>query len=264
KPPDLPAKVQIKCEKSSDKLVLKTYQVGDLVVPVEGMPEGLPWAEVALPVPPVMAIPPVQLGIIPPPMPASPILTPPPAQAAQYVPQPIYSAPQPDSVSLARLNIFDMLENAERGTPLVAVPVPGMPAVYQVVKAKDCCPACQSGKCVDCPACCTGPACVAPGCPAPQARGPQKTLEDRLIRLIVSTINPESWDVNGGRGTIDYFPLGMVITVNQTPEVHEKVAELVAYLRHLQDEQIAVEVRVISVPQGFGEKVACKVTSCAE
>src|SRR6516165_5398345 len=75
KPPDLPAKVQIKCEKSSDKLVLKTYQVGDLVIPVEGLPEGLPWAaEVALPVPPVMAIPPVQLGIIPPPVPASPIL----------------------------------------------------------------------------------------------------------------------------------------------------------------------------------------------
>jgi Flp pilus assembly secretin CpaC len=255
KPPDLPAKVQIKCEKSSDKLVLKTYQVGDLVIPVEGLPEGLPWAaEVALPVHPVMAIPPVQLGIIPPPVPASPILALPPAQAAQYVPQPIYSAPQPlDVVTLPV------------PPPMVSVPVPGMPAVYQVIKApKDCCPACQSGKCVDCPACCTGPAGVAVGSKTAPAKAPQKTLEDRLIRLIVSTINPESWDVNGGRGTIDYFPLGMVITVNQSPEVHEKVAELLAYLQHLQDEQIAVEVRVISVPQGFGEKVACKIASCAE
>jgi len=51
KPPDLPAKVQISCKKSSDKLVLKTYQVADLVVPVDGLPEGLPWAEVALPMP---------------------------------------------------------------------------------------------------------------------------------------------------------------------------------------------------------------------
>ena len=38
KPPDLPAKVQINCEKCSDKLVLKTYQVADLVVPIENAP----------------------------------------------------------------------------------------------------------------------------------------------------------------------------------------------------------------------------------
>ena len=40
KPPDLPAKTQINCEKSSDKMVLKTYQVADLVIPVEGLPDG--------------------------------------------------------------------------------------------------------------------------------------------------------------------------------------------------------------------------------
>jgi hypothetical protein len=38
KPPDLPAKVQVNCEKNSDKLVLKTYQVADLVVPVDSAP----------------------------------------------------------------------------------------------------------------------------------------------------------------------------------------------------------------------------------
>jgi len=98
----------------------------------------------------------------------------------------------------------------------------------------------------------------------PQAHIPQKTLEDRLIRLIVSTIKPESWDVNGGGGTIDFFPLGMALTVNQTPDVQEQVAQLLAGLHRLQDEQITVEVRVISVPQGFGEKVACKVASGTE
>jgi len=93
---------------------------------------------------------------------------------------------------------------------------------------------------------------------------PQKTLEDRLIHLIVSTVKPESWDVNGGRGTIDFFPLGMALTVNQTPEIQGQVANLLAYLHRLQDEQISVVVSVISVPQGFGEKVACKVASCTE
>ena len=62
------------------------------------------------------------------------------------------------------------------------------------------------------------------------------TLEDELIRLIVNTVKPESWDVNGGRGTIDYFPLGMALTVNQTPEIQEQVAKLLTALRRLQDE----------------------------
>jgi len=253
KPPDLPAKVQINCEKSSDKLMLKTYQVADLVISVPGLPEGLPWAEVALPMPAAFAPPPVQLGAIAPPLPASPILVPPTLEPARYVQQPIYSVPQPSD--LVTLPV---------PPPMVAAHVPGMPAVYEVVKAKGCCPACPSGKCVDCPAYCQSPACVAAGCMPPQAHAPQKTLEDRLIRLIVSTVKPESWDVNGGRGTIDFFPLGMALTVNQTPEIQEQVAQLLAGLRRLQDEQITVEVRVISVPQGFGEKVACKVASGTE
>ncbi len=255
KPPDLPAKIQVNCEKSSDKLVLKTYQVADLVVPVEGLPEGLPWAEsMARLVPPMMAIPPVQLGVVAPPMPASPILAPPTLEPARYVQQPIYSVPQPSDLVILPVP-----------PPMVAAPVTGMPAVYQVVKApKDCCPGCPSEKCVDCPAYCQSPACVATGCTPPQAHAPQKTLEDRLIRLIVSTVKPESWDVNGGRGTIDFFPLGMALTVNQTPEIQGQVANLLAYLQRLQDEQISVEVRVISVPQGFGEKISCKVVNCVE
>src|SRR6266852_2286224 len=47
KPPDLPAKVQINCEKCSDKLVLKTYQVADLVVPIESAP----WPDLVCPAP---------------------------------------------------------------------------------------------------------------------------------------------------------------------------------------------------------------------
>ena len=40
------------------------------------------------------------------------------------------------------------------------------------------------------------------------------------------------------------------------------LAQLLAALHHLQDEQIAVDVRFISVPQGFGDKVANKCANC--
>jgi type II secretory pathway component GspD/PulD (secretin) len=81
------------------------------------------------------------------------------------------------------------------------------------------------------------------------------TLEDRLIKLIVSTVDPQSWDNQGGPGTVDYFPLGMALVVKQTPAVQEQVADLLAALRHLQDTEVAVEVRFLTVPETFLERV---------
>ena len=58
-------------------------------------------------------------------------------------------------------------------------------------------------------------------------------FEDLLIRLVTNTIAPATWSSVGGRGTIDYYPLGMALVVTQTPDVHEQVAELLAMLRQL-------------------------------
>ncbi|MFN0056313.1 MAG: hypothetical protein ACKV0T_29560 [Planctomycetales bacterium] len=44
-----------------------------------------------------------------------------------------------------------------------------------------------------------------------------------LIDLIQSTIAPESWDVNGGRGTIRYYRPLHVLVVRQTAEVHAQI-----------------------------------------
>src|SRR5439155_7182266 len=150
--------------------------------------------------------------------------------------------------------------------PVMPTPVFGLVKAFPTQTPKACCPACASANCNGCgaDAPCQVPACVAAGCSSVQVQAPQKTLEDRLIRLIVSTVKPESWDVNGGRGTIDYFPLGMALTVNQTLDVQEQIEGLLAGLRRLQDEQIAVEVRVISVPKGFGDKVADKCAHCCD
>jgi hypothetical protein len=75
----------------------------------------------------------------------------------------------------------------------------------------------------------------------------KETLEDQLIRLIVATIQPQSWSSNGGAATIDYYPLGMALVINQTPDAQEQVAELLAALRRLQEPEVVVELRVVAV-----------------
>jgi len=47
-----------------------------------------------------------------------------------------------------------------------------------------------------------------------------------VIDLITSSIAQESWDCVGGRGSINGFPASLSLVVNQTPEVHERIAIL--------------------------------------
>ncbi len=100
----------------------------------------------------------------------------------------------------------------------------------------------------------------APPAPAPtttpeKGRAPGQTLEDVLIKMITSTIKPESWGDMGGPGTIEFFPLGMALVINQTPDIQEQVAELLAALRRLQDMEVTVEVRFISLDEAFFERI---------
>jgi type II secretory pathway component GspD/PulD (secretin) len=87
------------------------------------------------------------------------------------------------------------------------------------------------------------------------AQAPKKTMEEVLIKLITNTIKPESWDASGGPGTIDYFPLGMALTINQTPDIQEQVQELLHALRRLQDQEVSVEVRFITISEAFFERI---------
>jgi type II secretory pathway component GspD/PulD (secretin) len=81
------------------------------------------------------------------------------------------------------------------------------------------------------------------------------TVEDQLIKLVTSTISPKSWSDMGGPGTIDYFPLTMALVINQTADIQEQIADLLAALRRLQDQEVAVEVRLVSVSEDFFERV---------
>jgi tetratricopeptide (TPR) repeat protein len=58
--------------------------------------------------------------------------------------------------------------------------------------------------------------------------------EDALVKLITRCIRCESWAEAGGAGTIDYFPLAAALVINQTPDVHERIGQLLQELRRSQ------------------------------
>jgi type II secretory pathway component GspD/PulD (secretin) len=83
----------------------------------------------------------------------------------------------------------------------------------------------------------------------------KQTMQDMLIKLVTNTVAPQSWAEVGGAGTIDYMPIGLALVVNQTPDVQEQVADLLDALRRLQDLEVAVEVRIITLAETFFERI---------
>jgi type II secretory pathway component GspD/PulD (secretin) len=81
------------------------------------------------------------------------------------------------------------------------------------------------------------------------------TIEENLIRLIQNTIEPRSWASLGGQATIEYYPLGYALVINQTPDIQEQVAELLQALRRLQDQEVTIEVRFITLAESFYERI---------
>ena len=102
--------------------------------------------------------------------------------------------------------------------------------------------------------------CLALGCPVTPACA-KPTQEDALIKLVTSTVCPHKWSDMGGCCTIEYYPIGMGLVVNAPADVQEQVADLLASLRRMQDLQVSVEMRVISVSESFFERIGvdCKM-----
>jgi general secretion pathway protein D len=78
---------------------------------------------------------------------------------------------------------------------------------------------------------------------------------DSLIELITSTVAPQSWDSNGGAGSIAPFATNLTLVVSQTQEIHEQIADLLNQLRRLQDLQVTIEVRFITLDDDYFEKI---------
>jgi len=86
-------------------------------------------------------------------------------------------------------------------------------------------------------------------------KGGQQADFDSLIDLITSTIEQESWTDKGGQGSISPFNTNLSLVISQTQEVHEKIADLLQQLRRLQDLQVTIEVRFITLEDDFFEKM---------
>ncbi len=76
-----------------------------------------------------------------------------------------------------------------------------------------------------------------------------------LIDLIQTTVAAETWDTVGGKGAIKPFDTNLSLVVSQTQEVHEEIADLLEQLRRLQDLQVTIEVRFISLNDTFFERI---------
>jgi general secretion pathway protein D len=78
---------------------------------------------------------------------------------------------------------------------------------------------------------------------------------DSLISLITATVQPESWEDVGGPGSVAPFETNLSLVIRQTEEVHEEIVDLLGQLRRMQDLQVTIEVRFITLNDNFFERI---------
>ncbi|MFN9374461.1 MAG: hypothetical protein ACK6D3_21450, partial [Planctomycetaceae bacterium] len=76
-----------------------------------------------------------------------------------------------------------------------------------------------------------------------------------LMDLIQSTVAPSTWEALGGVGSMRPFNTTLSLVIRQTQAVHEEIGDLLKQLRRLQDLQVTVEVRFITVSDNFFERI---------
>ena len=75
------------------------------------------------------------------------------------------------------------------------------------------------------------------------------------MEMLTSTVAPESWETNSGQGVLRPNETTLSLVVRQTLQVHEEIGDLLQQLRRLQDLQVTVEVRFITVSDRFFEYI---------
>lgn len=58
-------------------------------------------------------------------------------------------------------------------------------------------------------------------------------VADQMIRSIENTIEADSWENNGGNGSVDWLPSEGLLVVSQTSAIHEKLEQFFADVRKL-------------------------------
>ncbi len=78
---------------------------------------------------------------------------------------------------------------------------------------------------------------------------------DTLITLIQQTIDPDTWSQNGGASTLNSYPGNLSLVVSAPQTTHERIADLLEALRQLQDLQVTIEVKFITLTDNFFERI---------
>ncbi|MCP4506652.1 MAG: hypothetical protein GY826_09700, partial [Fuerstiella sp.] len=87
-------------------------------------------------------------------------------------------------------------------------------------------------------------------------RGSDRGIDfSNLIDLITTTVDPGTWDLDGGAGRAEGDENTLSLVIRQTPAVHDQIVDLLGQLRKLQDLQVTVEVRFVSVTDRFFERI---------
>ena len=76
----------------------------------------------------------------------------------------------------------------------------------------------------------------------------KEKLGQGMVTLIKATIAPESWEKAVNGASIEFTQFGMALVVNQTEKVQGEIEMLLAGLRRAQDLQIAFELHVLELP----------------
>ncbi len=94
------------------------------------------------------------------------------------------------------------------------------------------------------------------GGPAVGGRGGQSLADfGPLMELIQTTVVPDTWETLGGPSTMSPYIQNNSLVISTTSEVHDQIAELLASLRRLQNLQITIEVRFITLSDQFFENM---------
>lgn len=76
-----------------------------------------------------------------------------------------------------------------------------------------------------------------------------------LMQLIETTIVPDTWESVGGVSNMFPYQQNLSLVVSTTSEVHDQIADLLESLRRLQNLQITIEVRFITLSDNFFEQI---------
>lgn len=77
----------------------------------------------------------------------------------------------------------------------------------------------------------------------------------QLMNLIQTTVEPDTWEALGGVGTMAPYPQNLSLVISTTSDVHDQIVDLLESLRRLQNLQITIEVRFITLSDTFYEQI---------